>query len=174
MPPPRSPRRAGVFFLLVFLLVAGLVLGQSTEERKKERRERRVASRQLTDLPLPVGHEAKGIILPDYDEQGQLRARFEAGTAKRLSESDVLLRDLKMVTFTAEDAPELEIVMPEGTLNLRTRVLTSGRRTTVSRSDFQIAGDTLEFDTRARQGQMKGNVQMVIVASSNLMPETPK
>src|SRR4051794_34687888 len=30
-------------------------------------------------IPLPIGHEIKGLVLPDMDVEGHLRTRFEAG-----------------------------------------------------------------------------------------------
>src|SRR5262245_60401862 len=32
----------------------------------------------LTNIPLPIGHEAKGLVLPDFDGDGHLRGKFEA------------------------------------------------------------------------------------------------
>src|ERR1700749_4170135 len=43
----------------------------------------------LTNIPLPVGHEAKGLVLPDFDADGHLRGKFEAGTARRLDQEHV-------------------------------------------------------------------------------------
>ncbi len=35
----------------------------------------------LKNIPLTVGHEAKGLVLPNYDLKGHLLGRFEAATA---------------------------------------------------------------------------------------------
>ena len=43
----------------------------------------------LTNIPLPIGHEAKGLVLPDFDTEGHLRGKFEAGTAHRIDEGHV-------------------------------------------------------------------------------------
>src|SRR2546421_275493 len=32
----------------------------------------------LTSIPLPIGHEAKGLTLPDFDTEGRLRGKFIA------------------------------------------------------------------------------------------------
>ena len=120
-------------------------------------------------IPLPVGHEAKGLVLPDYDLQGRLQAKFEAASAKRTDEVHIQFLGLKMTTFTAKNKPDLLIDMPASTLNLTTRVINSDKRTTVTRADFNIAGDTMRFDTVARQGKLVGNVKMVIRGDSQLM-----
>ncbi len=63
----------------------------------------------------------------------------------------------------------MTIEVPSSVLNLETRVITSHERTTVRRTDFEIAGDTLSFDTVARQGTFVGNVKMVIKDSGRLV-----
>ena len=123
----------------------------------------------LTNIPLATGHEAKGLILPDYDSQGRLRGKFEAGTAHRIDEDHVGFRDLKITTYTQEQQPDLEIDLRTSILNLKTRVLTSQERTMVRRADFNIEGDSVQFDTVARTGRLIGNVKMVISDKSHLM-----
>jgi hypothetical protein len=54
-------------------------------------------------------------------------------------------------------------------LDLKTRVLTSKERTTVKRADFDIVGDSVEFDTVSHTGRLIGNVKMVISSKSHLM-----
>src|SRR5581483_11343449 len=54
----------------------------------------------LTNIPLPVGHDARGLVLPDFDSEGHLRGRFVAGSARRLDEEQVSFTDLKITTFT--------------------------------------------------------------------------
>jgi hypothetical protein len=122
----------------------------------------------LTNIPLPIGQEAKGLVLPDFDIEGRMRARFEAIRAKRTDADHLELQGLRMTTFTPENATELMIDMPLSTLDLNTRVLTSHARTTVTRSDFNIAGDTMRFDTVARKGTLVGNVKMVITDQADL------
>src|ERR1700722_8259717 len=43
----------------------------------------------LTNIPLPVGHEAKGLTLPDFDSDGHMRGKFEAATARRVDQEHV-------------------------------------------------------------------------------------
>jgi hypothetical protein len=114
-------------------------------------------------VPLPIGHEAKGLVLPDYDAEGRLQARFEAATAKRVDDERIVFTGLKMTTYVVEtNTPDLSIDVPAAALNITTRVVTSDQRTTVARADFSIAGDTMRFDTVAREGRLMGNVKMVI------------
>jgi hypothetical protein len=120
----------------------------------------------LTNIPLPVGHEAKGLVLPDFDGDGHLRGKFEAGTAHRIDEGHIGFEQLKITTYTPEDQQDLRIDMSTSVLDLQTRILSSKARTTIARADFNIAGDSVEFDTNNRTGTLIGNVKMVITDKS--------
>ena len=122
----------------------------------------------LTNIPLPIGHEAKGLVLPDFDADGHLRGKFEAGTAHRIDEGHIGFAQLRITTFTPEDQQDLRIDMSTSVLDLKTRILTSKARTTIHRADFNIAGDSVEFDTNSKTGRLIGNVKMVITDKSHL------
>jgi hypothetical protein len=122
----------------------------------------------LTNIPLPIGHEAKGLVLPDFDPDGHLRGKFEAGTARRIDEGHVGFEQLKIITYTPEDQQDLRIDMSTSVLDLKTRMLSSKARTTIQRADFKIAGDSVEFDTNRKTGRLVGNVKMVITDKSHL------
>src|SRR5438270_13855517 len=76
----------------------------------------------LTNIPLPVGHEAKGLVLPDFDAEGHLRGKFEAGTARRIDDGHVRFQHLKITTYTPESRPDLQIDMSTYVLDLKTRI----------------------------------------------------
>jgi hypothetical protein len=126
----------------------------------------------LTNIPLPIGHEAKGLVLPDFDLEGHLRGKFVAGAARRIDQDHVGFRDLKITTFTPQNQVDLEINMRTSVLDLRTRILSSQEPTTVKRADFNIVGDSVLFDTNTHTGRMVGNVKMVISEQSHLMEKT--
>jgi len=157
--------RAG-YFLTVGILGCAAVAAQPKPNSKKPEATPK-SSPSLANIPLPVGQEAKGLVLPDFDIEGHMRARFEAITAKRIDLEHLEFRGLRMTTFTPENTPELLIDMPVSTLDLNTRVITSHQRTTVTRADFNIAGDTMHFDTIGRKGTLVGNVKMVITDQSD-------
>jgi hypothetical protein len=122
-------------------------------------------------VPLPIGHEAKGLVLPDIDENGHLRGRFVAGTARRLDQDHMQFRELNITTYTEDNQIDLQIAMADSVLDLNTHVLSSPQQTTIKRADFEIVGDTARFDTAARQGTITGNVKMVITDQSKLRPQ---
>jgi hypothetical protein len=123
----------------------------------------------LTNIPLPIGHEAKGVVLPDFDLEGHLRGRFEAASAKRLDEEHIGFHSLKIITYTPENKSDLTVELSEAVLNLKTRILSSKERTFIKRADFDIAGDSVEFDTNTHTGKLVGNVKMVIKSQSQLL-----
>lgn len=132
-----------------------------------------LGEQSLTNIPLPIGHEAKGLVLPDFDGDGHLRGKFEAGTAHRIDEEHIGFKQLKIITYTPENQPDLKIDMSTSVLDLKTRILSSKERTKIERADFNIAGDSVEFDTTSKTGRLVGNVKMVITDKSHLT-STPK
>jgi len=126
----------------------------------------------LTNIPLPIGHEAKGLVLPDFDLEGHLRGKFVASTARRIDEEHIRFQDLKITTFTPENQTDLQIDMQTSLFDLKTKILSSQERATVKRADFDIVGDSIQFDTNTRTGRMIGNVKMVITSQSHLLEKT--
>jgi lipopolysaccharide assembly outer membrane protein LptD (OstA) len=152
---------------------ASHLLAESKGDKKKQARakarpKRSPAEQSLTNIPLPVGHEAKGLVLPDFDGEGHLRGRFEAGTAHRIDDEHVGFQHLKITTYTPESQPDLQINMQTSVLDLKTRVLSSQERTKIQRADFNIEGDSVQFDTNTKTGRLIGNVKMVITDRSHL------
>jgi hypothetical protein len=157
--------------LLVFIAVSNASAqskGRKGKPRGKAAPTSSSSEQSLTNIPLPIGHEAKGLVLPDFDADGHLRGKFEAGTAHRIDEGHVGFEQLKITTYTPEDQQDLRIDMSTSVLDLNTRVLSSKTRTTIQRADFNIAGDSVEFDTNSKTGRLIGNVKMVITDKSHL------
>jgi hypothetical protein len=179
MLPSRNGRSAywscfvGLLSLLLSVLIAVPQVSGQSKGRKKRTRAGATPSaspgeQSLTNIPLPIGHEAKGLVLPDFDSDGRLKGRFEAGTAHRIDEEHIGFQHLKITTYTPESQPDLQIDMHTSVLDLKTRILSSQERTTIQRSDFNIAGDSVQFDTNSKTGRLIGNVKMVITDKSHL------
>src|SRR6266481_4865851 len=172
---PSLPRVLSVWLLLISLFVFMSVppmLGQSKGRKKRTGAKASPSTspgeQSLTNIPLPIGHEAKGLVLPDFDANGHLRGRIEAGTARRIDEEHVGFQILKITTYTPENQTDLRIDMNTSVLDLKTRVLSSQERTTIQRADFNIVGDSVQFDTNSRTARLIGNVKMVITDKSHL------
>ena len=174
--------------LSVWLLLISLslfILGPPVFGQSKGRKKRPGATaspsaspgeQSLTNIPLPIGHEAKGLVLPDFDAKGHLRGRIEAGTAHRTDEEHVGFQNLTITTYTPDNQSDLRIDMNTSVLDLKTRVLSSHERTTIRRADFNIVGDSVQFDTNSRTARLIGNVKMVITDKSHLTarPNAPQ
>jgi hypothetical protein len=158
--------------LMCVVTAAPQVSGQSKGRKKNAGASAKAGGspgeQSLTNIPLPIGHEAKGLVLPDFDPDGRLKGKFEAGTARRIDQEHVSFQHLKITTFTPESQPDLRIDMQTSVLDLKTRILSSQERTTIQRSDFNIAGDSVQFDTNSKTGRLIGNVKMVITDKSHL------
>src|SRR5438093_4263816 len=162
-----------VAILVPILITAAQVSAQSKARKRKQAGGAASATvspseQTLANIPLPIGHEAKGLVLPDFDGEGHLRGKFEAGTARRIGQEHIRFQHLRITTYTPEDEPDLKIDMHTSVLDLKTRVLSSQERTLIQRADFNIAGDSMYFDTNARTGRLIGNVKMVITDQSHL------
>ena len=166
-----------VCLLSILLPSIALVLEPAVAAKPKGKKQKLLSAtpsaspgeQSLANIPLPIGHEAKGLVLPDFDLQGHLRGRFEAVSAKRLDEYHIGFHSLKITTYTPENQPDLTIELSESILNLNTRILSSNERTIIKRADFNIAGDSVEFDTNTHTGKLVGNVKMVITSQSQLL-----
>ncbi len=172
----RSLHRSWLVWLLSVVLSVVIsappMFGQSKGRKKRARATATPSASpgepSLTNIPLPIGHEAKGLVFPDFDADGHLRGRFEAETAHRIDQEHIGFQHLKITTYTPESQPDLQIDMHTSVLDLKTRVLSSQERTTIQRSDFNIAGDSVQFDTNSKTGRLIGNVKMVITDKSPL------
>src|SRR5437870_6895704 len=158
--------------VLSVVISAPPMFGQSKGRKKRARATATPSASpgepSLTNIPLPIGHEAKGLVFPDFDADGHLRGRFEAGTAHRIDQEHIGFQHLKITTYTPDNQPDLQVDMPTSVLDLKTRILSSQERTTIQRADFNIVGDSVQFDTNTRTGRLIGNVKMVISSKSHL------
>jgi hypothetical protein len=158
--------------LLPIFITAAHVSAQSKAHKRKPARGAASptvspSEQTLANIPLPIGHEAKGLVLPDFDGEGHLRGRFEAGTARRIDEGHVGFEHLKITTYSPENQPDLKIDMHTSILDLKTHILSSQERTTIQRADFNIVGDSVQFDPNTKTGRLIGNVKMVITDRSH-------
>ena len=172
---------AWLLSVMLSVLISTPHVSAQSKGRKKKARTTAAPSaspgeQSLTNIPLPIGHEAKGLVLPDFDANGHLRGRFEAGTAHRMDQEHIGFQHLKITTYTPQSQPDLQIDMNTSVLDLKTRVLSSKERTTIQRADFNITGDSVQFDTNSKTGRLIGNVKMVITDKSHLTakPDTPE
>jgi hypothetical protein len=117
----------------------------------------------IKDVPIVPGRDATGLVLPEFDIEGRIRGKLQAGVTRRLDDQNIEFIGVKFTTFAPEtESPDLEISMDKSVFNLKTQVLSSNVRSTVKRADFEAAGDTMKFEMVTRLGTLEGNVKVVV------------
>ena len=109
------------------------------------------------NIPIPLGHAAKGVKLPYYDAEGKLQMDFSIDSAYRVDEIHLQMKLVKMQTYDEDGKLEMTIDMPSSVLDLSTRIVTSDKPVTIRRTDFEITGDTMQFDTQTHSGKIVGS-----------------
>ena len=119
------------------------------------------------DVPIPINHAAKGVRIPIYTPDGKLQMMFESEVAFRVDAQQLRLEQLNIETFDADGKSEMFIDMPKSTFDLKTRMLSSTDPVTIRRSDFEVTGGNMTFDTQTRQGKFTGPVRMLIFKNNS-------
>jgi hypothetical protein len=178
---------ASAFSLLIFLACAVVAAEKNAAKSEaksptpapsvapKKKPSRPKPEEGIKDVPITSGHDAKGLVLPDFDIQGRMRGKLQAGVTRRLDDQNIEFLGVKFTTFVPEtEMPDLEISMDKSVFNLKTQMLTSTVRSTVKRTDFEVTGDTMKFEMLTRQGTLEGNVKMVVRGKARTSEEEPK
>ena len=67
----------------------------------------------------------------------------------------------------------MTIALPKSELNVTTSVITTKKHVEIKRHDFEISGETLEFNMKTKRGTLGGGVKMLIYNIQEELPETP-
>jgi hypothetical protein len=114
------------------------------------------------NLPIPIGHEAKGVKLPYTGPDGRIQMNFSIAKVKRLDEQNLQMVDLLIETFDEAGARDMTFDLPASIYNTESRIILSKNPVKISRSDFELTGETMQFNTTTRQGVLRGKVRMLI------------
>lgn len=125
------------------------------------------------DVPIPIGHSAKGIRIPIYAPNGDLQMIFESEVAFRVDEQQLKMTQLKIATYS-DGKPEMAIDMPNGFFDLKNRVLSSTDPVTIRRPDLELTGSHMTFDTQTRMGKFTGPVRMLVYNFNPDAPDAPQ
>jgi hypothetical protein len=124
------------------------------------------------DPPIPVSHDAEGVNLP-YFEKGKLQMFFNIAKALRVDLYHIDMENAYMQTYDEKGVPDAAVFMTRSVLDLNTVVVTSDVPVTVRRSDFDIVGQKMVFNTRTRKGRMTGHVRMTIYNRQDMDQASP-
>jgi hypothetical protein len=130
--------------------VASLLAGDPEPKRK-------------IDLPVPIGHPVTGLHVPVFNIEGKTELELDTESATRSDPTNVQMKTVMIQTFDdTTGKPDLKIVLKTANLNTETNIVTSEEPILVTRSDFELTGDSMEFAHDTRQATVKGNVRMLI------------
>jgi lipopolysaccharide export system protein LptC len=125
-------------------------------------------------LPVPIGHDVKGLRVPVRNDEGKMEFRMDVDWAKRLDEQNVQMRSSVIQTYDQDTyKPSAKIELRTSVLNMDTNIIISHDPVIVSREDFRLTGDAMEFNTKTRQGRVIGNVRLIIYNRDNLANKKP-
>jgi len=125
------------------------------------------------NVPIPPGHDARGVKLPYFDPQGRLQMYFVIAKAVRMDLDHLAMKTAYMQTYDDKGAPDANVFMTSSVLDLNTRIVTSDVPVTVRRSDFTIVGQKMVFNTQTHIGRMTGHVHMIIYNRQDMSLPSP-
>jgi hypothetical protein len=134
------------------------------KDKSKDSKDKPDGEPQKGKLSLPIlkDHDAFGLKIPYFNNDGKLQMVFNIGRASRLDQDRVSMAEMQLETYDEEGKPEMTIDLPVSELNLSTNIISTETSVTIKRSDFEITGHSMEFNTETRQGKLAGNVRMLI------------
>jgi len=121
-----------------------------------------VAETSPLTIPLVQGYDSFGLNIPDLDEAGRLRSIFVIGAVSRVDDRSVEIRDSFLETYKDDGSQDFSIDLKKATLDRFTRVLVAKVPVTIRRQEFEVRGETMEFNTTTREGGLGGPIKMII------------
>ena len=127
------------------------------------------------DIPIPVGHDAKGLRLPMRNEQGKLQFQLEVEKVRRVDQANVEMHNSIIQTYDDQTgAPSAKIEMIDSVMNTETNVVTTHNPVVITRDDFRLTGEGAVFNTKTRQGKVIKNIKLIIYNRDELTKKTPE
>jgi hypothetical protein len=123
-------------------------------------------------VPIPPGHDARGLVIPYRDAEGKMQMRFTMEVGKRTDADHMDMTKLLIQTYDDEGKEEMKIDLPQSLLDLNTRVITTESGVVIKRSDFELTGDAMKFNTETKAGTIRGIAKKVRMLIYNLDNET--
>lgn len=118
-------------------------------------------------VPVPPGHDAKGLVIPIRNSEGMVQMRFTMEIGARTDLKHMDMTTLLIETFDEEGKAEMSIDLPRSLLDLETQIITTQAGVVIKRSDFELTGQKMEFNTETRAGHLEGKVRMLIYNLEN-------
>jgi hypothetical protein len=117
------------------------------------------------DLPIPVGIPMNGLKIPHYDDEGKQDMLMESDVATKIDDETIEFQNLRIEALD-DEGRKIFVELPHSVFNLESRILSGNQSARIHREDFEIKGDSIEFDTRTKFGRMRGQVTMIISSAN--------
>ena len=125
------------------------------------------------EVPVPIGHEVKGLRIPVRNDEGKMEMQFDMESAKRINDQDIEMHTATIQTYDQQTAkPDAKIELKIAMMNLDTNVIKTSDPVRVSREDFVLTADGGEFNSKIRQGRVVGNIHLIIYNREKLQPKS--
>lgn len=149
------------WFSAILVFSCFFVQPAKSEDPKSTPSEKKQEEEKPFDIPVPLGIPVKGIKIPHRNEEGKLIMTIEADVAKKLDEHHVDMENMKIESFD-DDGKKINIELPHSVFDLDTRILNGDKHALIRRDDFEITGDSVEFNTKTRYAILRGNIRMIV------------
>jgi len=126
------------------------------------------------DIPVSKDHDAKGLKIPYFDGDGKKQMIFTIGVASRIDEEHIGMTETEIETFDEKGEHEMTIELPKSELNVTTSVISTKRHVEIKRADFELTGETMEFNMKTKLGTLGGGVKMLIYNLDAEVSDTPQ
>src|SRR5207249_4429614 len=83
------------------------------------------ADKPAISVPIPPGHDARGLVIPCRDAAGKLQMRFTMEIGKRTDQGHMDMSKLLIETFDEKGKPEMTIDLPQSILDLNTKIIST-------------------------------------------------
>lgn len=120
---------------------------------------------------LPQGVPNKDVRIPSFKD-GVPSSTLRADTMTRVDDENMEMERMVIRLYGASHDDDVNIRLETALYHMPSQILSSDTRSRISRSDFELEGDSMIFDTRTGQGTMTGRVRMVLKDSDSFNPNS--
>ncbi len=103
--------RSAIRAIVAFCLLGGSagVMADDTDQGRR------------IELPVPIGHDVKGLRLPVRNDQGKMDMQFDVETARRIDDQNVEMHTAVIQTYNQQtEKPDAKIYLKDSEMNLET------------------------------------------------------
>lgn len=139
---------------LGLLTLAAVALAQTTEDPAE-------GGMSAFGKMIPLGFVNENVTVPSFNE-GRASSLLTAKTLTRLDESRLGAEGVVVEIYGKTPAENMRVDLKSAVYHMDEKILRSGERSRVARTDFEMEGDSMVFDTTQSIGSMKGRVRTLI------------